>query len=95
MVPELMFDKYHILPAWAPLVEELSDQPDEYFGGQKTFQFWNEIAHDAPKGLLRQRVPRGAADLRRPPAGYPLRREVTEDGLHEAAEEMRQKLSKS
>jgi lactose/L-arabinose transport system substrate-binding protein len=89
------FDKYHILPAWQPLLDELSDQPDEYFGGQKTFQLWNEIAHDAPKvffgkGFLEAQQIFGAhlPDILSDAKSI-------EDGLHEAAEEMRQKLSKS
>ena len=44
-----LFDLTHILPADAALLEELQSQPDEYFGGQKTFELWDEIAHDAPK----------------------------------------------
>src|SRR5215217_6198040 len=90
-----MFDKYHILPAWAPLLDELSDQPDEYFGGQKTFELWNAISRDAPKvffgtGFLEAQQIFGAhlPDIL---SGA----KSIEDGLHEAAEEMRQKLNKS
>ena len=89
------YDKYHILPAWAPLLTELGDQPDEYFGGQKTFQLWDEIARDAPKvffgtGFLEAQQIFGAhlPDIL---SGA----KSVEDGLHETAEEMRQKLNKS
>jgi lactose/L-arabinose transport system substrate-binding protein len=90
-----MYDKYHILPAYAPLLTELGDQGDEYFGGQKTFQISDEIARDAPKvffgsGFLEAQQIFGAhlPDIL---SGA----KSIEDGLHGAAEEMRQKLSKS
>ena len=44
-----LFELTHILPADAGLLEEIESQPDEYFGGQKTFELWGEIARDAPK----------------------------------------------
>ena len=90
-----MYDKYHILPAWAPLLKELGEQPDEFFGGQKTFQLSDEISRDAPKvffgtGFLEASKIFGAhlPDIL---SGA----KSVEDGLHEAAEEMRQKLNKS
>ncbi len=83
------------MTAWAPLLDELSDQPDEYFGGQKTFQLWDEIARDCPKvffgtGFLEAQQIFGAhlPDIL---SGA----KSVEDGLHAAAEEMRQKLNKS
>jgi ABC-type glycerol-3-phosphate transport system substrate-binding protein len=89
------FNKYHILQAWAPLLEELLPQPDPYFGGQKTFEMWNAISRDCPniffgKGFQEAQQIFGAhlPDIL---SGA----KSVEDGLHETAEEMRQKLGKS
>jgi ABC-type glycerol-3-phosphate transport system substrate-binding protein len=90
-----MFDKYHILPAWAPLLDELSDQPDEYFGGQKTFELWNAIARDAPKVFFGTGFQEAQQIFGAHLPDILSGAKSIEDGLHETAEEMRQKLSKS
>ena len=90
-----LFDLTHILPADAGLLKELQSQPDEYFGGQKTFELWDEIARDAPKVFFGTGFTEAQAIL-----GNHLQQILTgeksaEDGMHEAAEEMRAKLNKS
>jgi ABC-type glycerol-3-phosphate transport system substrate-binding protein len=90
-----LFDLTHILPADAGLLEELQSQPDEYFGGQKTFELWGEIARDTPKVFFGTGFTEAQAIL-----GTHLQQilngeKSAEDGMHEAAEEMRQKLNKS
>jgi lactose/L-arabinose transport system substrate-binding protein len=89
------FDKYHILPAWAPLLEELSDQPDEFFGGQKVYELWDAIARDAPKVFFGTGFQEAQQIFGAHLPAILSGEKSPEDGLHEAAEEMRQKLNKS
>lgn len=89
-----LFDLTHILPADAALLEELEPRPDEYFGGQKTFQLWGEIARDAPKVFFGTGFTEAQNIL-----GNHLQRILSgeassEEGMAAAAAEMRQKLNK-
>jgi len=43
-----LYNEAHILPAYRPLMDEIKDQPAEYFGGQKINQIWMDIATDTP-----------------------------------------------
>jgi lactose/L-arabinose transport system substrate-binding protein len=90
-----LFDKTHILPADAALLKELEPQPDEYFGGQKTFQLWSEIAHDAPKVFFGTGFTEAQSILGTHMQQILSGEKSPEDGMHEAAEEMRAKLKKS
>jgi ABC-type glycerol-3-phosphate transport system substrate-binding protein len=90
-----LFDLTHILPADAGLLEELLPQPDEYFGGQKTFELWNEIAHDAPNIFFGTGFTEAQAILGNHLQQILSGEKSSEDGMREAAEEMRGKLNKS
>jgi ABC-type glycerol-3-phosphate transport system substrate-binding protein len=90
-----LYDLTHILPADAGLLKELLPETDEYFGGQKTFELWNTIAHDAPKVFFGVGFTEAQAIF-----GTHLQQILSgekspEDGMHEAAAEIRQKLNKS
>src|SRR5262249_4387230 len=89
-----LFDKTHILPADAGLLNELSSQADDYFGGQQTFALWEQIASDTPKVFFGT----GFIEVQQILANH-LQQVMSgdkspEDGMHEAAEEMRSKLKK-
>lgn len=43
-----LYEASHVLPAYKPLLDEIKDQPSEYFGGQLINQLWLEIAADTP-----------------------------------------------
>jgi lactose/L-arabinose transport system substrate-binding protein len=90
-----LFDLTHILPADAGLLEELKLQPDEYFGGQKTFELWGEIAGDAPKVFFGTGFTEAQAILGNHLQQILNGEKSAEDGMREAAEEMRSKLNKS
>ena len=90
-----LYDLTHILPADAGLLKEIQPQPDEYFGGQKTFELWSEIASDAPKVFFGTGFSEAESIV-----GTHLQQilngeKSAEDGMREAAEEMRGKLNKS
>jgi lactose/L-arabinose transport system substrate-binding protein len=90
-----LFELTHILPADAGLLEEIEDQPDEYFGGQKTFELWGEIARDAPKVFFGSGFAEAQAILGTHLNQILSGEKSAEDGMREAAEEMRSKLNKS
>ena len=90
-----LFDLTHILPADAALLDELQSQPDEYFGGQQTFELWDEIARDAPKVFFGTGFTEAQAILGNHLQQILNGEKSAEDGMHEAAEEMRAKLNKS
>lgn len=89
------YDEKHILPAWSPLLDELSDQPDAYFGDQKTFELWDAISRDAPKVFFGTGFPEAQQIFGAHLPAILSGEKSAEEGLHEAAEEMRQKLNKS
>ncbi len=90
-----LFELTHILPADAGLLEEIRSQPDEYFGGQKTFELWGEIARDAPKVFFGTGFTEAQAILGNHLQQILSGEKSAEDGMREAAEEMRSKLNKS
>jgi ABC-type glycerol-3-phosphate transport system substrate-binding protein len=90
-----MYDKFQILPAWAPLLTELSDTPVDFFGGQKIFQISDEISRAAPKVFFGTGFQEAQQIIGAHLADILSGAKSAEDGLHEAAEEMRQKLNKS
>ena len=90
-----LFELTHILPADAGLLEEIESQPDEYFGGQKTFELWGEIARDAPKVFFGTGFTEAQAILGNHLQQILSGEKSAEDGMREAAEEMRSKLNKS
>jgi lactose/L-arabinose transport system substrate-binding protein len=90
-----LFDLTHILPADAALLEEIESQPDEYFGGQKTFELWGEIARDAPKVFFGTGFTEAQDILGNHMQQILNGEKSAEDGMREAAEEMRAKLNKS
>jgi lactose/L-arabinose transport system substrate-binding protein len=90
-----LFELTHILPADAGLLEEIESQPDEYFGGQKTFELWGEIASDAPKVFFGTGFTEAQDILGNHMQQILNGEKSAEDGMREAAEEMRSKLSKS
>ena len=89
-----LFDLTHILPADAGLLKELLPQEDEYFGGQKTFELWDAIAHDTPKVFFGTGFTEAQAILGTHLQQILSGEKSAEDGMHEAAEEMRAKLNK-
>ena len=89
-----LFELTHILPADAGLLEEIQSQPDEYFGGQKTFELWGEIARDAPKVFFGTGFTEAQAILGNHLQQILSGEKSAEDGMREAAQEMRQKLNK-
>lgn len=89
-----LFDLTHILPADAGLLEELQSVEDEYFGGQKTFELWGEIAADAPKVFFGTGFTEAQAILGNHMQQILNGEKSAEDGMKEAAAEMRQKLNK-
>lgn len=89
-----LFDLAHILPAYAPLLEEHKPQPDEYFGGQQTFELWDAIARDAPKVFFGEGFVEAEQILGNHLQQILKGEKSPEDGMHEAAEEMRSKLQK-
>ena len=90
-----LFELTHILPADAGLLEEIKSQPDEYFGGQKTFELWSEIAADAPKVFFGTGFTEAENILGNHLQQILSGEKSAEDGMREAAEEMRSKLGKS
>jgi lactose/L-arabinose transport system substrate-binding protein len=89
------FEVSHIMPADAALLEELLPQPDEYFGGQKIFELLNAIALDTPKVFFGTGFTEAQAILGNHMQQILNGEKSAEDGMHEAAEEMRAKLGKS
>jgi ABC-type glycerol-3-phosphate transport system substrate-binding protein len=89
-----LFDLTHILPADAALLEEIESEPDEYFGGQKTFELWGEIARDAPKVFFGTGFTEAQAIVGNHLQQILNGEKSPEDGMREAAEEMRAKLNK-
>jgi lactose/L-arabinose transport system substrate-binding protein len=90
-----LFELTHILPADAGLLEEIESQPDEYFGGQKTFELWGEIARDAPKVFFGTGFTEAQAILGNHLQQILSGEKSAEEGMREAAAEMRSKLNKS
>jgi lactose/L-arabinose transport system substrate-binding protein len=90
-----LFELTHILPAEAGLLEEIESQPDEYFGGQKTFELWGEIARDAPKVFFGTGFTEAQDIIGNHMQQILSGEKSAEDGMREAAEEMRSKLNKS
>jgi lactose/L-arabinose transport system substrate-binding protein len=90
-----LFDLTHILPADAALLEEIESQPDEYFGGQKTFELWGEIARDAPKVFFGTGFTEAQDIIGNHMQQILSGEKSAEDGMREAAAEMRSKLNKS
>jgi lactose/L-arabinose transport system substrate-binding protein len=89
-----LWDQAHILPAFAPLFDELKPQPDTYFGGQKTFELWDAIARDAPKIFFGKGFVEAQTILGAHQQQILNGQTSPEDGMHAAAEEMRSKLQK-
>jgi ABC-type glycerol-3-phosphate transport system substrate-binding protein len=77
------------------LLTELGDKPVDFFGGQKIFQISDEIARDAPKVFFGTGFQEAQQIFGAHLPDILSGAKSVEDGLHEAAEEMRQKLSKS
>jgi lactose/L-arabinose transport system substrate-binding protein len=90
-----LFDLTHILPADAKLLDELKSQPDEYFGGQTTFELWDQIAHDAPKVFFGTGFTEAQNILGNHLQQILSGEKSAQDGMSEAAAEMRSKLQKS
>ena len=90
-----MWDRQRILPAWAPLFDELLPEPDEYFGGQKTLELFNAIARDAPKIFFGKGFPEAQQIIGTHLEDILTGEKLPEEGMGEAAEEMRQKLNKN
>jgi lactose/L-arabinose transport system substrate-binding protein len=89
-----LFDLTHILPADAALLEELEPQPDEFFGGQTVFQLWGEIAADAPKVFFGTGFTEAQAILGNHMQQILNGEKSAEQGMTDAAAEMRSKLNK-
>jgi lactose/L-arabinose transport system substrate-binding protein len=89
-----LFDATKVLPAYKPLLDELKDKPDEYFGGQKIFELWDAIARDTPPVFFGTGF-QEAQNIFGNHLQAVLKGEKTpEAGMHDAAEEMRAKLKK-
>ncbi len=90
----VLFDKYDILPAYQPLLNELMSKPDKYFGGQMTYRLWNEIAHDAPKVFFGTGFVQAQQIMGNHLQQVLTGKKTPEEGMQEAAQEMRAKLKK-
>lgn len=89
-----LYDIAHILPAYKPLLDEIKDEADDYFGGQKINALWNQIASDTPPVTFGY----GFDEAQRI-VGLQLQEILTggksaEEGLQAAAAEIRSKLNK-
>ena len=45
---KVLYESMAVLPAYKPLLDEIRDQPIEYFGGQQINALYDEIAQDTP-----------------------------------------------
>lgn len=89
-----LFEATKVLPAYQPLLDELKPLPDDYFGGQKIYELWEEIARDTPPVFFGVGFTEAQAIVGNQLQAI-LRGEKTPDaGLHDAAEEIRAKLKK-
>jgi lactose/L-arabinose transport system substrate-binding protein len=89
-----LFEQTHILPADAGLLAELQAQPDDYFGGQQIYALWEEIARDTPKVFFGTGFTEAQQILGNHLQDIVSGKKSPEDGMREAAEEMRSKLKK-
>lgn len=88
------FDKTHLPPPDTGLLEEVKAQPDDYFGGQQILALWDQIARDTPKVFFGTGFAEAQQILGNHLADIVSGDKSPEDGMHEAAEEMRSKLRK-
>jgi lactose/L-arabinose transport system substrate-binding protein len=91
---QAFYDNSHILPTNKDVVAKLNTTEIPYFGGQKVYGLLDEVLKDIPEVYFGRGWPEARAILT---SGIEpiMRGEVTvEDGMHNAAEEMRSKLNK-
>ncbi len=89
-----LYDKTKVLPAYKPLLDELKPQADSYFGGQKIYELWDQIAKDTPPVFFGSGFTEAQAILGNHLQAILRGEKAVDGGLHDAAEEIRGKLKK-
>lgn len=89
-----LFEATKVLPAYQPLLDELKGQPDAYFGDQKLYDLWEEIAKDAPPVFFGVGFTEAQAIIGNQLQAILRGEKAVDAGLHDAAEEIRTKLKK-
>lgn len=89
-----LFEATLIMPAYQPLLDELKDKPEEYFGGQKVYELWDAIARDTPQVFFGTGFIEAQQIFGNQLQAILNGEKTIEAGLHDAAEEMRVKLKK-
>lgn len=89
-----LYDATKVLPAYQPLLDELKEQPDAYFGDQKIYALWEEIAKDAPPVFFGTGFTEAQAIIGNQLQAILRGEKAVDAGLHDAAEEIRAKLQK-
>lgn len=89
-----LFDETQVLPAWAPLMDELKPQPSEFFGGQMVYELSDQIARDAPAIFFGKGFTEAQQILGTHLQAILKGEKAPDAGMSEAAAEMRSKLQK-
>jgi lactose/L-arabinose transport system substrate-binding protein len=89
-----LYDKTKILPAYKPLLDELETKSDDYFGGQKLVELSRAIAKDTPDVFFGTGFTEAQEIMGNHLQEILNGQKSAEDGLHAAAQEMREKLKK-
>jgi lactose/L-arabinose transport system substrate-binding protein len=84
-----------IMPTWKRALEVLRDKPADYFGGQKIYALYIDIAQDIPDVWFGRGWPEARSIMRNYTEPVIRREQSPEEACRAAAEEMRLKLNKS
>jgi lactose/L-arabinose transport system substrate-binding protein len=84
-----------IMPTWKKALEALRDKPADYFGGQKVFALYIDIAEDIPDVWFGRGWPEARSIMGNHTEPVIRREASPKEACKAAAEEMRQKLNKS
>ncbi|GEM_PF-1617549 len=83
-----------VMPTWKRALDTLKDQEVEYFGGQKIYALFIEIAQDIPDVWFGRGWPEARSIIRKHTETVIRREKTPEEACKAAAEEMRVKLNK-
>ncbi len=86
--------KSKVLPPWKPLYDELLNQGEDFFGGQKVYQLYAEISKSLPNVFFGVGFTEAEGIMSNHLQTILSGEKSIEDGLKAAAEEMRSKLNK-
>lgn len=89
-----LFEETSVLPGWAPLLDELKPQESEYFGGQQIYELSDEIASEAPAVFFGKGFTEAQQILGTHMQAILDGQKTPEQGMADAAAEMRSKLQK-